>query len=114
MKKIVGGIVLLLSLQSCYNTHLLVGNIEKTDPVVEVQKVWNHHLLYGLVPLNSATLKTENYIIDEKNYVVKTNIGLAQGVIQCLTFGIYTPTQTTYYVPLKAFQEEMKHNVDYK
>ena len=90
---------------SCYGTKVLVGNIEPKEPVVEVQKEWNHHIIYGLVPLENATMKASEYTDGANNYVVKTNQSFLNMLVSCLTFGIYTPTQTKYYVPLKDYQK---------
>ena len=62
-----------LSLTSCYNTRILVGNVEPTEPLVEVNKVWNHGIIFGLVPLQNATMKASQYVDNADNYVVKTN-----------------------------------------
>jgi hypothetical protein len=81
---------------------MLVGDITPQEPVTEVNKVWNHHLIFGLVPLENATMNVEKYLPGgASNYVVKTNQSFLNGLVNIVTFGIYTPTQTKYYVPLK-------------
>ena len=100
MKKLLLCATLAVSLTSCYNTRLLVGNVEPIDPVVEVNKVWNHQLIYGIVPLSNATMNTTEYVDNCPNYVVKTNMSFLNGLVSTVTLGIYTPTQTTYYIPL--------------
>lgn len=103
MKKItylVFCIGILLTTTSCFNTRLLVGNVEPNDPVIEVQKEWNHHFLFGLIPAENAKMKPAEYVDDKQNYVVRTNTSFLNGLVSGLTFGIYTPTQTTYYIPL--------------
>ena len=106
MKRIVGSvfmcIVLALLMTSCYNTRVLVGNVEPKAPVVEVNKEWNHHLIYGLVPLSNAYMNPKDYLPEgQVNYVVKTNQSFLNGLVAGLTFGIYTPTQTKFYVPFE-------------
>ena len=76
MKKVIlCGAVLLAScsLTSCYNTKVLCGDITRQTPVVKVNSEWNHHLLYGLVPLKNAKMEAKEYVGNKKNYVVKTN-----------------------------------------
>ena len=94
-----------LSVTSCYNTRVLVGNVKPKDPVIKVQTEWNHHLLYGLVPLQNATMDAKEYVGGAKNYVVKTNMSFLNGLVSGLTFGLYTPTQTQYYVPVSEIKK---------
>ena len=94
-----------LSVTSCYNTKVLVGNVKPKDPIIKVQTEWNHHLLLGLVPLKNATMNAQEYVGDAKNYVVKTNISFLHGLIYFFTSGIYTPTQTQYYVPMSEIKK---------
>ena len=94
-----------LSLTSCFNTRILVGNVEPTEPLVEVNKEWNHGIIFGLVPLQNATMKASQYVDNADNYVVKTNQSFLNMLVSGLTFGIYTPTQTKYYIPLKDAQK---------
>lgn len=34
-----------------------------------------------------------------KDYVVETKVTFGDGLVSCITMGIYTPTTTKYYVP---------------
>lgn len=88
-------------MSSCYNTRLLVGNVDPKEPLVEINQEWNHHLIGGLVPLSNATMKTAEYTNNAANYVVKTNMSFLNLLVGGITFGIYTPTQTKFYIPLK-------------
>ncbi|MDR1757069.1 MAG: Bor family protein [Culturomica sp.] len=90
----------MIALSSCYNTQILVGNVTQQEPVVKVKKVWNHHAIGGLVPIG-ATMTANAYVGDTPNYVIKTNLSFLNGLISGITMGIYTPSQTTYYVPLR-------------
>lgn len=101
MKKFLLFAIVALALSSCYNTRILVGNVDPKEPVIEVQKEWNHHLFYGLLPLNNATMKASEYVGGKTNYVVKTNQSFLNMLVGSLTWGIYTPTQTIYYIPVK-------------
>ena len=99
-------IILSLTLSSCYSTQIAYGNdITPKTPVVKVNTEWNHHFLYGLIPGGNSKMKAKDYVEDAENYVVKTNQTLVNGLINFLTFGIYTPTTTTYYVPLKELKK---------
>lgn len=95
-------IVIVFTLSSCYNTRILVGNIEPKAPVVEVNKEWNHHIIFGLVPLSNAYENPKDYLPQgQVNYVVKTNMSFLNMLVQGVTMGIYTPTQTKFYVPFE-------------
>lgn len=96
------GAVLLasLSLTSCYNTKVVCGDITRQTPVVKVNSEWNHHLLYGLVPLKNAKMEAKEYVGNKKSYVVKTNQTFINMLVNAITFGLYTPTTTTYYLPI--------------
>lgn len=93
------GILCTVMLSSCYNTRILAGNVEPKDPLIEINKEWNHGFLFGLIPLDNATMRVKDYVGNRDNYAVKTNLGFVHGLVSCITFGIYTPTQTTYYMP---------------
>jgi hypothetical protein len=56
MRTIIALVLASMLFTSCYNTRLLVGNVAPTEPVVEVNKEWNHHFLVGLVPGNNAKM----------------------------------------------------------
>ncbi|MEG1765736.1 MAG: hypothetical protein RR254_03620 [Muribaculaceae bacterium] len=104
MKKILLMIVMgvtALTLTSCYNTRILVGDVTPKEPLVEINKEWNHGMIAGLVPLNNATMKAEEYVNNAPNYVVKTNQSFLNQLVSVVTCFIYTPTQTKYYIPLK-------------
>ena len=110
MKRILLAAICATVLTSCYNTRVIVGNVEKSEPLIEVSREWNHQLIYGLVPLNNATMKATEYVGDRENYVVRTYSSFLNGLGGSLTFGIYTPTSTVYYVPLKDIAPT--HSVD--
>ncbi|KXX69886.1 hypothetical protein AVL50_13455 [Flammeovirga sp. SJP92] len=102
MKKLIAGLVLMTLLTSCYNTRLFVGDAKPTDTLEEVNKVWTNHLLFGLVPLDNARQNPSDYLPDnQENYVIKTNTSFLNGLVSGVTFGIYSPTQTIYYIPKK-------------
>lgn len=90
---------------SCYSTRLTYGNVKPKEPMVQVNKVWNHHLIYGLVPVGNNKLKSEEYVNDAPNYMVKTNINFLNWLVTGVTGGIYTPSQTKFYIPLRDVQK---------
>ena len=100
MKKFLLFAICVIAFSSCYNCKVLIGNVKPETPMVEVNTVWNHHLIYGLLPLNNATMEASKYLEGRQNYMVKTHQTFVNLLVNYLTFGIYTPTQTTFYVPL--------------
>ena len=101
MKKILFAALCAVSLCGCYNTKILVGDVKPTEPLVKVNSEWNHHLIGGLVPLGNTKINPDEYLNGNENYVVRTNMNFLNMLVSSITFGIYTPTQTTFYVPLK-------------
>lgn len=108
MKKIGVLIVLAitLSLTSCYNTRVCVGNVQKNDAVVQVNSHRNDIFLFGLIPTENAKTEAPKYVDKQSNYMVRTNQTFVDGLLSVITFGIYTPTTTTYYVPLQNIQKK--------
>lgn len=112
MKKLLPAALCLIAMTSCYNTRLIVGNVKPNEPLIKVSSEWNHHFLYGLVPLDNATMKTEEYVDGHPNYVVRTYTSFLNGFVSSLTCGIYTPTQTAYYLPLRALHQSAADTSD--
>jgi hypothetical protein len=106
MKKFLLFAICAIAFSSCYNTKVLVGNVDDKTPMVEVNTVCNHHLICGLVPLNNAAVKAADYVGGRADYMVKTNQTFLNFLVNWLTCGIYTPTQTTFYVPLNSLSEQ--------
>ena len=88
-------------LTSCYTTNNSVGNASDNEPMVTVKTVKNHHLIYGLVPLKNTEMKDKEVVANHKNYKITKSMTFVDGLLQWLTWGIYTPTTTTYSIPLK-------------
>jgi hypothetical protein len=103
MKKLALFAIVALFLTSCYNTRLFVGDVNYNEPMKQVNKVgWTHHFILGLVPGKNANANPAEYLpAGQQNYMVRTNQSFLNGLVGSLTFGIYTPTQVTYYVPVK-------------
>lgn len=95
-----------ICLTSCFNSRILVGNIQPSDTVIEVNKQWNSHFLYGWIPGRNAKMNAQQYVGNAENYMVKTNTTFVNGLVSAVTFGIYTPTQTRYYIPLTDVEQQ--------
>lgn len=100
------GICVLL-LTSCYNTRVLVGNINPNQELRKIGIRWNGHLLGGLIPLENAKVRPQNMVNGYSDYMIKTNTSFLNMLVSGITFGIYTPTQTTFYVPYDANSQAM-------
>lgn len=106
MKKILLFAFLAISMSSCYNAKVCVGNMKKDDPSIKINSVTNHHLLYGLIPVGKNKIEAKQYVGEKENYAVKNNWTFVNGFLSYITLGIYTPTTTTFYVPLKDIAKE--------
>lgn len=91
--------IMAVALSSCYSSRVLNGNVTDSDPVIKVNAKKNHFLLYGLIPLGKAQ-QASDYVGKRTNYVARTSWTFVDGFLNWLTCGVYTPTTTTYYVPL--------------
>ena len=91
MKKILlfCGIVLFCS--SCYTVRYNVGKGPQTG--VEF-KAKNHFLIFGLAPVGDQKSPKE-LAGDTANYEVVISHTFIDGLLNAITFGIYTPTTTT-------------------
>ncbi len=93
MKKSIANFVvvicLVFSLNSCYTYHFTVGDGAQTG--IETRKM-NHYLIYGLAPVNVTT--PEQLAGDAEDYDVTIQHTFVDGLINVITFGIYTPTTT--------------------
>ncbi len=105
------GIFIAVSFSSCYTTKVSVGNVSPDQPMTKVNSVWNHHLIAGLIPLNNAKMRADKYVGDRDRYMVETNQSFLNLLVNFVTFGIYTPTTTSYYVPLDGYDYD---NSEYK
>lgn len=82
------GLCLLLS--SCYSYTHVVGNGAQGN--TEVTQ-WNHYVIYGLAPVGVSD--ANEMAGGAENYTVHTRHTFVNGLINAITFGIYTPTTTT-------------------
>tara|TARA_R100000005_G_scaffold96664_1_gene85722 strand:+ start:3377 stop:3619 length:243 start_codon:yes stop_codon:yes gene_type:complete len=74
---------------SCFTYSVVVGEGAQTG--VETKKM-NHYLIYGLAPVSVADAK--QMAGGAENYEVTITHTFIDGLINALTFGIYTPTTT--------------------
>lgn len=75
---------------SCYTLTYSVGEGAKTGVVVKEK---NHYLIYGLAPIKTSD--PTKMAGGATNYTVTIQHTFVDGLLNALTFGIYTPTTTT-------------------
>lgn len=92
------GVCAMLLLSSCYSSTVTVGSMRANDPAVCVNTVHNAHFIVGLA--GHKKIKASTYVGKEKNFKVKRYQSFVDGLLSYITFGIYTPTTTKFYVPL--------------
>ncbi|MFM7773971.1 MAG: Bor family protein [Candidatus Kapaibacterium sp.] len=94
MKRFVSGALLSLAcatvLSSCYTLTYNVGEGAKTGLSVSEK---NHYLVYGLAGIKTSD--PTKMAGNAKDYTVTIEHTFVDGVINALTFGIYSPTTTT-------------------
>lgn len=79
-----------LLLTSCYVQTHIVGNGAQGN--TEVSK-WNHYVIGGLAPVSVS--QPEKMANGATDYTVTTKHSFVNGLVNAITFGIYTPTTTT-------------------
>ena len=77
-------------LTSCYSYTSVVGKGAQGN--TEVTK-WNHYLIGGLAPVGVSDSK--EMADGAENYTIFTRHSFVNGLVNALTFGLYTPTTTT-------------------
>ncbi|EOZ98128.1 hypothetical protein A33Q_1490 [Indibacter alkaliphilus LW1] len=82
--------LLLFGTSSCYTYQFSVGNGAQTGATV-TQK--NHYLIYGLAPIGTSDPK--QMANGAADYDVHIQHTFVDGLLNMITFGIYTPTTTT-------------------
>lgn len=88
-----------LLLSSCYTAKIAHGSLTTDSPVVKVNSKKNHALIEGLVPLNNG-YEAKKFIGDTPDYITRSQITFVDGLLRFITLGIYTPSTTSFYVPL--------------
>lgn len=84
---------------SCYTSRILVGDTKPKEPMIEVAKSHDAHFIGGLV--KTAKNVAEEHIGDAENYMIRSQYGFGDIVLSAITAGIYTPTTSKYYVPIR-------------
>jgi hypothetical protein len=78
-----------LSMASCYTLTYTVGTGTQTGETIKKK---NHYLIYGIAPLKTSDpIKMAG---DAKNYEVTIKHTFVDGLLNLLTYGLYTPTTT--------------------
>lgn len=90
LKVLLAFLVCTFLLSSCYTYTSVVGKGAQGNQ--EVTK-WNHYLIYGLAPVSTSDSKA--MAGDATDYTITTTHNFVCGLINGLTWGIYTPTITT-------------------
>lgn len=82
-------VVLSGTLTSCFTQTYVVGNgLQKGIETIEK----SHYLVYGLAPVKTADpVKMAG---DAKDYSVTIQHSFVDGLLNAITFGLYTPTTT--------------------
>lgn len=89
--KLIGSLfVASILLTSCYSHTMHVGEGAQ-GTISETQ--WNHYIIYGLVPVGVSN--TNEMASGAKNYTIHTRHSFVNGLLNALTFGLYSPTTTT-------------------
>lgn len=83
-------------LSSCYCDKITIGNVSSGEELVHVSSVHNAHVLGGLIVSHDKASNEMNGISD---YVIENKQTFGDLFVSGITFGIYTPTTTKYYVP---------------
>lgn len=78
-----------ISMTSCFTLTYSVGEGSKTG--IEVTEK-NHYLIYGLAPIKTSD--PTKMAGSAKDYTVTIQHTFIDGLLNALTFGIYTPTTT--------------------
>lgn len=99
-KLTVGLCVLTFCFSSCYTSKVYHGTMTENTPQIEVASKSNSILLWGLLPLQSSKQKASDVVGDKSNYTTVNTWTFVDGLLNCITFGIYSPTTTKYYLPV--------------
>ncbi len=98
-KKIVNSLCCLSAvvlLTSCYSSTVCVGKMTPAEDATCVGTSHNAHFLGGLI--GSKKIKASKYVENVPDYKVKTYHSFVDLLLQSITFGIYSPTSTKFYV----------------
>lgn len=102
-----------IGLTSCYSASVLVGDCNSEEPMTKVYTKHNTHLIDGLVNINTD-LRAQESVGDYSGYKVNHSITFVDGLLQCITFGIYTPSTTKVYVPTRFLRQQPVYQQGYQ
>jgi len=80
----------MMSMSSCFTYTYTMGSGPQTGMTITEK---NHYLIYGLAPLNVSD--PVQMAGDSQNYKVTIEHTFIDGLLNAITFGIYSPTTTT-------------------
>ncbi len=86
-------------MSSCYTSKVAVGDVDVNGPSVKVNSKKNHFFISGLIHAGNKQ-QGANMVGGRENYIIKTSHTFLDGLIAFVTASIYTPTTTTYYLPI--------------
>jgi hypothetical protein len=98
MKKIILFAVMALAMTSCYTSRVYHGTVTENTSQIEIASKRNHIMLWGLLPLKTGQ-KASDVLGNKTNYTTQNTWTFIDGFLNVITYGIYTPTTTKYYVP---------------
>ena len=99
---------------SCYSSRVYHGNMTENTPQVKVVSKNNPILLWGLLPLSGSRQQAKDVVGNRTDYTTKTSWTFINGLLNFITIGIYTPTTTTYYLPLENGYYQNRNNQQYQ
>ncbi len=114
MKKILtfaGCVCVAVMLQSCYSSSVYVGKLHPQEEVTCVGTSHNAHFFGGLI--GSKKIRAKNYVDNLQDYKVKTYHSFLDYILSGITFNIYTPTTTKFYVNDEGLKKLRKRRNNY-
>lgn len=99
---------------SCNIVKVAHGDAYPEESTVEVGSQRNHIFICGLISGGKTNLRAKDYVGDREDYIVKTKITFVNGLVAFLTGSIYTPTTTSFHIPLSSALLSSKRAVDYE
>lgn len=99
MKRIITICACATMLCSCYTTRVLVGDVKPNEPMIEVSKKHDAHFLGGLV--KTAKNIAEEHVGEAENFMIRSQYGFGDIMLSAISLGIYTPTTSKYYIPVR-------------
>lgn len=95
-----------LMLNSCYTSDVFVGKMKSSTPAVKVNTYHNSHFICGLIGTGKA--RGKDYVEGANDYKARHQITFTDYLISMITFGIYTPSTTKFYLPLQTVSNNGK------